>query len=148
MGRASFSPQEHKDCPPSYDFSFFTWFYATMKTTLDHLEGPWRKRLVEGFVGRQKAEKMVEQRPPGTFLLRFSDSQLGSLETARGYHTMTVVSGQMIVAGGYNSSWTNTSGLLTSVETLNGTHWAQSNNLKVGRNYHTALTIEAGKILC
>ena len=73
---------------------------------------------------------------------------LGSLETARGYHTMTVVSGQMIVAGGYNSSWTNTSGLLTSVETLNGTHWVQSNNLKVGRNYHTAVTIEAGKISC
>jgi len=79
LPRASLTPQEHKDCPPSYDFSFFTWFYATMKTTLDHLEGPWRKRLVEGFVGRQKAEKMVEQRPPGTFLLRFSDSQPGGI---------------------------------------------------------------------
>ena len=79
LPRAPFPPRTQGLSPPLYDFSFFAWFHATMITTLDHLEGPWRKRLVEGFIDRQKAEKMVVQRPPGTFLLRFSDSQLGGV---------------------------------------------------------------------
>ena len=79
LPRAPFPPRTQGLSPPLYDFSFFAWFHATMNTTLEHLEGPWRKRLVEGFIDRQKAEKMVVQRPPGTFLLRFSDSQLGGV---------------------------------------------------------------------
>ena len=50
-------------------------------------------------------------------------TNLDSLGTARAFHSLTIVNGQMVVAGGMNE--------ITSVETLNGTEWIQTNNLKV-----------------
>ena len=50
-------------------------------------------------------------------------TNLDSLGTARAFHSLTIVNGQMVVAGG--------SPEITSVETLNGTEWIQTNNLKV-----------------
>ena len=38
------------------------------------------------------------------------------------YHSLTFVSGQMVVAGGENE--------IASVETLDGTEWVETNNLK------------------
>ena len=49
--------------------------------------------------------------------------ELGSLGTARSYHSLTIVSGEIVVAGGENE--------IVSVERLNGTGWVQTNNLKV-----------------
>ena len=48
---------------------------------------------------------------------------IGSLNTGRSYHSLTIINGQMVVAGGNNE--------ITSVETLNGTEWVETNNLKV-----------------
>ena len=54
-------------------------------------------------------------------------TNLDSLGTARDWHSLTIVHGQMVVAGGDRGGET----LTTSVETLNGTKWIQTNNLKV-----------------
>jgi hypothetical protein len=35
-----------------------------------------------GFVGKNRAQDMLLERPPGTFLLRFSDSELGGISVA------------------------------------------------------------------
>ena len=48
---------------------------------------------------------------------------LASLGTARRSHSLTIVDGKMVVAGGVTE--------ISSVETLNGTIWIQTNNLKV-----------------
>ena len=50
-------------------------------------------------------------------------TNLASLGTARAFHSLTIINGQMVVAGGDPE--------ITSVETLNGTEWIQTNNLKV-----------------
>ena len=48
---------------------------------------------------------------------------LGGLGAARSFHSLTIVGGRMVVAGGDNE--------VSSVETLNGTEWEQTNSLKV-----------------
>jgi len=65
---------------------------------------------------------------------------IDTLSTGRNWHSLTIINGQMVVAGGDNE--------ITSVETLNGTEWVQTNNLKVGRDHHAALSIPAGLISC
>ena len=65
---------------------------------------------------------------------------IGALKTPRRYHSMTVVNQEMIVAGGYY--------LLTSVETLNGTIWLETNNLKVARHHHAAISFPASLLTC
>lgn len=51
-----------------------------MKLTRDQLRGPWTEGLIIGFINKRQAEEMLLKRPPGTFLLRFSDSELGKFE--------------------------------------------------------------------
>jgi len=67
-------------------------------------------------------------------------TNLASLGTARYWHSLTKVNGQMVVAGGVTE--------ITSVETLNGTEWIQTNNLKAGRGRHTAVSVPAGLLTC
>ncbi len=38
--------------------------------------------MIVGFVGRKETEEMLKQRRSGTFLLRFSDSELGGITIA------------------------------------------------------------------
>lgn len=66
-----------KDLLPDRDFTFWDWFYAIMKLTRDHLSEPWNENLIVGFISKDRAEKILLQHQPGTFLLRFSDSILG-----------------------------------------------------------------------
>ena len=63
-------------------FSFWEWFHSMLVLTKQHLEDLWKKGYVMGFVGKMKAESLLNQQPPGTFLLRFSDSQLGGVSIA------------------------------------------------------------------
>ena len=58
---------------------------------------------------------------------------IGALSTGRYYHSLTMINGQMVVAGGENH--------ITSVETLNGTEWVETNNLKVVSLYNSCLII-------
>jgi len=66
-----------KDPLPNRVFTFWEWFYAALKLTKDHLAGPWKDDLVVGFINKQNAENQLISCPQGTFLLRFSDSELG-----------------------------------------------------------------------
>ena len=39
-------------------------------------------RLILGFVTKQQTQELLQSRPPGTFLLRFSDSEVGGVTVA------------------------------------------------------------------
>lgn len=64
------------------NFTFWEWFYAVMKLTREHLRGPWFDGAIIGFVRKRQAEEMLAACPNGTFLLRFSDSELGGVTIA------------------------------------------------------------------
>ena len=66
-----------KDILPDRTFTFWEWFYAIMKLSRDCLIGPWKDNLIIGFISKAQAEEYLSQCAPGTFLLRFSDSELG-----------------------------------------------------------------------
>lgn len=66
-----------KEPLPDRTFTFWDWFYAVMKLTRDQLRGPWTEGLIIGFINKRQAEDMLLKCQPGTFLLRFSDSELG-----------------------------------------------------------------------
>lgn len=84
----TFNPEERpiswsqfcKETLPDRTFTFWDWFYAVMKLTRDQLRGPWTEGLIIGFINKRQAEEMLLKRPAGTFLLRFSDSELGKFE--------------------------------------------------------------------
>ena len=63
-------------------FTFWEWFYQVMKVTKEHLKQPWVDGSILGFVGRKQAEEMLQASPSDTFLLRFSDSELGGVTIA------------------------------------------------------------------
>ncbi|XP_071530717.1 signal transducer and activator of transcription 5B isoform X2 [Panulirus ornatus] len=63
-------------------FTFWEWFFAVMKVTREHLRHPWNDGSIMGFVGRRQAEEMLKNSKSGTFLLRFSDSELGGVTIA------------------------------------------------------------------
>ena len=71
-----------KEPLPDKNFTFWEWFYAIMKLTREHLRGPWVDGSILGFVGRNQAEDMLSQCLSGTFLLRFSDSEMGGVTIA------------------------------------------------------------------
>lgn len=64
------------------NFTFWEWFYAVMKLTREHLRGPWVDGAILGFIRKKQAEEMLSQCQNGTFLLRFSDSELGGITIA------------------------------------------------------------------
>ena len=65
---------------------------------------------------------------------------LGAMQAARDFHSLTIVGGQLVAAGGYNQ--------LASVETMVGGNWVHSYNLSVARDYHAAVTIHNTYITC
>ncbi|KAK6639420.1 hypothetical protein RUM43_007693 [Polyplax serrata] len=71
-----------KEPLPDRNFTFWEWFYAVMKLTREHLRGPWIDGAIIGFIRKKQAEEMLMACPQGTFLLRFSDSELGGVTIA------------------------------------------------------------------
>ncbi|XP_065076388.1 signal transducer and transcription activator isoform X2 [Ochlerotatus camptorhynchus] len=71
-----------KEPLPDRTFTFWEWFYAAMKVTREHLRGPWNDGSIVGFIHKSKAEDYLLKCPRGTFLLRFSDSELGGITIA------------------------------------------------------------------
>ena len=65
---------------------------------------------------------------------------LGRLITARSFHSLSIVNGQMVVAGGDNE--------IASIEAFDGTSWIQMESLKVGRDHHAAVSIPENLLLC
>lgn len=68
-----------KEPLPDRTFTFWEWFYAAMKLTREHLRGPWNDGSIVGFIHKRTAEEHLLKCARGTFLLRFSDSELGEL---------------------------------------------------------------------
>ena len=71
-----------KENLPGQIFTFWDWFYAILKLTTDHLRDLWHAGHIIGFITRPHAEELLRDQPPGTFLLRFSDSKLGGISIA------------------------------------------------------------------
>lgn len=71
-----------KEPLPERSFTFWEWFYAVMKLTREHLRGPWVDGAILGFVRKKATEEMLASCSNGTFLLRFSDSELGGVTIA------------------------------------------------------------------
>jgi len=69
---------------------------------------------------------------------------VGTLKTARRYHTMSFIDGKMMVAGGGSHK----SSYLQSVETFNGVEWEEIYNLNVNRSNHAAISFPAEMITC
>ncbi|XP_076677869.1 signal transducer and transcription activator Stat92E isoform X2 [Andrena cerasifolii] len=71
-----------KEPLPERNFTFWEWFYAVMKLTREHLRGPWIDGYILGFVRKKQTEEMLANCASGTFLMRFSDSELGGITIA------------------------------------------------------------------
>lgn len=63
-------------------FTFWRWFHGVMELTRKHFRGPWNDGSIMGFVSRQQAQELLMTKPVGTFLLRFSDSEIGGITIA------------------------------------------------------------------
>ncbi|XP_023035558.1 signal transducer and transcription activator isoform X2 [Drosophila willistoni] len=73
-----------KEPLPDRAFTFWEWFYAIMKLTKDHLLGMWKAGRITGFISKAKAQDDLMRATTGigTFLVRFSDSELGAVSIA------------------------------------------------------------------
>jgi len=67
---------------PDRNFTFWEWFYRVMNLTANHMRGPWSEGYIMGFVSKNRAEELLMAMEGGTFLLRFSDSELGGVTIA------------------------------------------------------------------
>ncbi|KAL3836539.1 hypothetical protein ACJMK2_021963 [Sinanodonta woodiana] len=74
--------QFNKESLPGRNFTFWEWFYAIMKLTKEHLRNQWSDGLILGFVGKQQSQDQLLRKQVGTFLLRYSDSELGGITIA------------------------------------------------------------------
>lgn len=74
--------QFNKETLPGRPFTFWQWFQGVMELTKEHLLPYWSDRLISGFIGKQHLHVILKDRPGGTFLLRFSDSEIGAITIA------------------------------------------------------------------
>lgn len=63
-------------------FSFWDWFYAVTKLIKNYVQGPWIDGSIIGFIDRRQTIEKLQQCKAGTFLLRFSESELGGISIA------------------------------------------------------------------
>uniref|UniRef100_A0A8C4SWY4 SH2 domain-containing protein n=1 Tax=Erpetoichthys calabaricus TaxID=27687 RepID=A0A8C4SWY4_ERPCA len=71
--------QFNKEVLPGRSFTFWQWFDGVMELTKKHLKNYWTDRLIFGFIGKQYLHLLLQQSQDGTFLLRFSDSEIGGI---------------------------------------------------------------------
>ncbi|XP_076154261.1 signal transducer and activator of transcription 5B-like [Alosa pseudoharengus] len=64
------------------NFTFWQWFDGVMELMKKHLKAHWNDGAILGFVNKQQAQDMLLSKPNGTFLLRFSDSEIGGITIA------------------------------------------------------------------
>ncbi|XP_071332204.1 signal transducer and activator of transcription 6 isoform X1 [Trachinotus anak] len=74
--------QFNKEVLPGRPFTFWQWFEGVMDLTKKHLKTYWSEGLIFGFIGKQHLHLILKDRPNGTFLLRFSDSEIGGITIA------------------------------------------------------------------
>ena len=64
---------------PNLTFSFWEWFSSTAQLIKVHANDIWWDGHIAGFISRHKCAKLLSQYPPGTFLLRFSETIKGGI---------------------------------------------------------------------
>ncbi|XP_065515557.1 signal transducer and activator of transcription 6 isoform X3 [Lathamus discolor] len=74
--------QFNKEILPSRGFTFWQWFDGVLDLTKRCLKSYWSDRLIIGFISKQYVCKLLSTEPDGTFLLRFSDSEIGGVTIA------------------------------------------------------------------
>ncbi|MFT7804612.1 signal transducer and activator of transcription 5B-like isoform X1 [Arapaima gigas] len=74
--------QFNKEVLPGRPFTFWQWFDGVLELTKKHLKSYWSDGLIFGFIGKQHLHLILQDRPNGTFLLRFSDSEIGGITIA------------------------------------------------------------------
>ncbi|KAL2776199.1 signal transducer and activator of transcription 6 isoform 2 [Daubentonia madagascariensis] len=63
-------------------FTFWQWFDGVLDLTKRCLRSYWSDRLIIGFISKQYVTNLLLNEPDGTFLLRFSDSEIGGITIA------------------------------------------------------------------
>uniref|UniRef100_A0A8C1SDQ0 Signal transducer and activator of transcription n=1 Tax=Cyprinus carpio TaxID=7962 RepID=A0A8C1SDQ0_CYPCA len=74
--------QFNKEVLPGRTFTFWQWFEGVMDLTKKCLRDYWSEGLIFGFIGKQHLHVILQNKPNGTFLLRFSDSEIGGITIA------------------------------------------------------------------
>ncbi|NXF13801.1 STAT6 protein, partial [Smithornis capensis] len=74
--------QFNKEILPGRGFTFWQWFDGVMEVLKKHLKPHWNDGAILGFVNKQQAHDLLINKPDGTFLLRFSDSEIGGVTIA------------------------------------------------------------------
>ncbi|KAM4796036.1 signal transducer and activator of transcription 6 [Rhinophrynus dorsalis] len=64
------------------NFTFWQWFDGVVELTKKCLKNYWSDGLIIGFISKQYVHKILSNQPDGTFLLRFSDSEIGGITIA------------------------------------------------------------------
>ncbi|XP_048237971.1 signal transducer and activator of transcription 5A-like [Haliotis rufescens] len=72
----------NKEALPGRNFTFWEWFYAVLKLTKEHLKSPWNDGSIIGFISKFQAQEWLLTKTNGTFLLRYSDSEMGGITIA------------------------------------------------------------------
>ncbi|KAJ7345526.1 hypothetical protein JRQ81_001476 [Phrynocephalus forsythii] len=84
-GQVTYSDQQvcwSKFCKehlPGKSFTFWAWLEAILDLIKKHLLPLWIDGCIMGFVSKGKERGLLKDRMPGTFLLRFSESNLGGI---------------------------------------------------------------------
>uniref|UniRef100_A0A3Q4IF86 Signal transducer and activator of transcription n=1 Tax=Neolamprologus brichardi TaxID=32507 RepID=A0A3Q4IF86_NEOBR len=84
--RCAYEPTEEmcfaQESLPGRNFTFWQWFDGVVELMKKHLKPHWNDGAILGFVNKQQAQDMLMSKPNGTFLLRFSDSEIGGITIA------------------------------------------------------------------
>ncbi|XP_036600839.1 signal transducer and activator of transcription 4 [Trichosurus vulpecula] len=68
-----------KEHLPGKAFTFWVWLEAILDLIKKHILPLWIDGYVMGFVSKEKERVLLKDKMPGTFLLRFSESNLGGI---------------------------------------------------------------------
>ncbi|XP_017338848.1 signal transducer and activator of transcription 5B [Ictalurus punctatus] len=74
--------QFNRESLPGRNFTFWQWFDGVVELMKKHLKAHWNDGAILGFLNKQQAQDMLLSKPNGTFLLRFSDSEIGGITIA------------------------------------------------------------------
>ncbi|KAL2302533.1 hypothetical protein Nmel_009962 [Mimus melanotis] len=68
-----------KEHLPGKSFTFWIWLEAILDLIKKHILPLWIDGYIMGFVSKEKERILLKDKTPGTFLLRFSESNLGGI---------------------------------------------------------------------
>uniref|UniRef100_A0A452VLY8 Signal transducer and activator of transcription n=1 Tax=Ursus maritimus TaxID=29073 RepID=A0A452VLY8_URSMA len=71
--------QFNRENLPGWNYTFWQWFDGVMEVLKKHHKPHWNDGAILGFVNKQQAHDLLINKPDGTFLLRFSDSEIGGI---------------------------------------------------------------------